>query len=860
MTKVNSKKVKLNNNGSTFAMTIITIVFISILASVILAAAAGNVVMKQIDYNSKNAFYTAESVVDEIKTGIGKDSMSAMAGSYETVLTNLIKTHETYGYDYMISNDEANALLQQKFMENMTNKVTNNKISFIDDVTEKLDIDITSNPQAMTGAKAYVEAFVNKIEADAEGNQNKYAIIKNIGGVTIIKDSGGITNTIIIDDVVINYKEAKSKDTYFANVTVDLHIEYPNMIVDFSTTERLDTFKTFALVADQNVKIDGSNNDANVSVNAGIYAGADIAVSSGAGTGSLSVGNFVDADGNVTNSNVVARNNLTLTGSESSDADVGRKAKVSLASTYLWVRNIETKVRPGNLNKDITAGVELTIGADCKSFVQDDLNVHGKNSVVSIGGEYYGYSYDGVAAGNDHLQSSAIIVNGAGSTLNLGSETDEAMKLSRLVIGGHSYISYKNGDITDFMTGETLSFKADQEIYLVPTKYIGINYENAVSNPMPLAVWDAIKRAHTESRENDDVNNILTIQDNVTSLDMTNFFAVTDGLLNAENPYTEKQIGSMMYLYLNFKDRASAAKYIERIIANANGDTADVRELHAKLEELTKEQLGQGVTTPGAVNIAADTMYTSGVLMETNGNDLSFTYGGNLGADASDPGLVELSKNGIDYKNRYTIMTTLLCPLSFNGTDGNRYVVDNIEQALIDLKNGFTITDPSVLTATATENIVDWTMVSRKPYNSVGEKELLGHSYSTLKLTKVAINSNYTVPADITGGIIIANGNVTLDHNFTGIIIASGEIIISGNATITTNEKMVESLITWEYKFNESDAVAEKALRPIPFKNYFDAYKSVGADGSEEVKIESLEYDDMISINNWRKYDDSTGA
>ena len=66
---------------------------------------------------------------------------------------------------------------------------------------------------------------------------------------------------------------------------------------------------------------------------------------------------------------------------------------------------------------------------------------------------------------------------------------------------------------------------------------------------------------------------------------------------------------------------------------------------------------------------------------------------------------------------------------------------------------------------------------------------------------------------------------------------------------------MIESLMTFEYDFTDGSAKED-----IPFKNYFYAYKSSGDEGSEEIKIESLGYDDIVGITNWRKYDDSASA
>ena len=91
--------------------------------------------------------------------------------------------------------------------------------------------------------------------------------------------------------------------------------------------------------------------------------------------------------------------------------------------------------------------------------------------------------------------------------------------------------------------------------------------------------------------------------------------------------------------------------------------------------------------------------------------------------------------------------------------------------------------------------------------------------------------------------MIIATGNVRLNHDFHGLIIAGGNIEIVGDAKLTTNTDFVERLIT-----EDPD-----------FRKYFKAYKSVGTDedSREEIKIENVDYKDLVKFNNWRKYEDN---
>jgi hypothetical protein len=114
------------------------------------------------------------------------------------------------------------------------------------------------------------------------------------------------------------------------------------------------------------------------------------------------------------------------------------------------------------------------------------------------------------------------------------------------------------------------------------------------------------------------------------------------------------------------------------------------------------------------------------------------------------------------------------------------------------------------------------------------------------KLNKILQNHFY--------GVKRCNGNVTLNNDFYGLIIAGGNIDIRNDAVIYTNPNMVEEFIMGKEMFEDEEVEAED----VPFKQYFIAYKSsaVEEDSREEVKIESINYKDLVNFNNWRKYED----
>ena len=117
------------------------------------------------------------------------------------------------------------------------------------------------------------------------------------------------------------------------------------------------------------------------------------------------------------------------------------------------------------------------------------------------------------------------------------------------------------------------------------------------------------------------------------------------------------------------------------------------------------------------------------------------------------------------------------------------------------------------------------------------------------------VTKNVDVDPEIYGGIIVTTKNITLNSDFHGLLIAGGDIILNGdNITVTTNANMVEDFILGREQFED-----ETIEMTYPFKQYFKAYKmgSVEEGSSEEVKIENVDYKDLVNFENWRKYEEN---
>ena len=287
------------------------------------------------------------------------------------------------------------------------------------------------------------------------------------------------------------------------SITTDISIYPPEDALNFlgSTTDLENVF-TYAMVADYGIEVSGgSTTDVRVAGN--VYAASDmrnngIYKASIDGTGKLT-GSQPGGDGKTSasaysgifvtdagtslnlqsdilsiNGSIAANNGASINGNRKSDDS----SQTTMAN--LWADNIATLG---------TSGSSIYMQAQCS--LSDDLELNSDKSEVTLAGHYYGYNYaaeeeystavSGEAtvknqissvAGKTHTNSSAIMINGEDSKLDLS-------KLRIMGVNGRSYIdllaendasgdasAVKNTDV-DIKTAESISSKGTQLVYRV---------------------------------------------------------------------------------------------------------------------------------------------------------------------------------------------------------------------------------------------------------------------------------------------------------------------------------------------------------------------------------------------------------
>lgn len=444
----------------------------------------------------------------------------------------------------------------------------------------------------------------------------------------------------------------------------------------------------------------------------------------------------------------------------------------------LWVKDIVLKANASE-GSTLSTGFEMNENA----YVANDLDIEDNNAVVSISGKYYGYSYneentkETVTARSDH--SSAILINGLNTTL----KTDG---LDKLILAGRTFVSRSEKDgssrISDIMMGESLAVKSNQLAYLLPDKYIAVGHNPVV-----------------------DGEDMTIYKEELLASDIGSY-------LDPMEPYTANYNNEGMYafFYLKFKDEKNANQYFK---AYYSGNTEEVGESLSNKEQLDEKAQSYIATTDDTGMKLSPSLYliAGNIIHNYYAADGSSIQSDNYYDNSGEP-KVELLEDGRKIGQDYVAKQLTL--LTSGGTGSMRYLT----------------TDPNAAApALVADRIIDFSKVTAdmtKPETAEETAALGGKIYVTA--------GDYVVNGTITKGLIIAGGNVEVQNDFTGLILAKGKVTTTrSNLKLTADMVLVGNLLDYAKKDDDLARI-------------FYAWN-----GAE--KQNSIDMTECISYQNWEK-------
>ena len=400
-----------DDRGASLLAVLILMVVVSAIAVVITKITIVNIQMKEVERGTKKNFYSADAIMDDLRTGAREQAETALENAYADVLQHYV--------DYTSGGKNAQDVFKQNYMNGL----------------ESYFADPMKTPVDTTNEQGNVVYRVAGYDADKvkgcilDGTQQGCFVAPADPKYEI--DYG--TGTFTLKDVRVVYKDAQDYET---TITTDLVFSTPDM--NFSGQSQVQEFMKYALIADDQINVNASN----VTVDGSVYAGAGGIVASGNGTGELK-GRMILTRGDIV-------------------ADMGSALKVGDGNSSIWAENLMT-----------TGKSAATLDVNGNMYVADDLALNAKESKVTLQGNYYGYNFQknygaGDTVATDADFSSAIMINGKSSSLNI-------QNLKYLLLAGRTYISRgNNSSNTDIQMGESIAARTNQLAYYVPERYVKV--------------------------------------------------------------------------------------------------------------------------------------------------------------------------------------------------------------------------------------------------------------------------------------------------------------------------------------------------------------------------------------------------
>lgn len=469
-----------DNRGASLIAVVVALVFVVTMGAIITEITTTNIRLRDIELSENKNFYNAETIMNELKSGMSEAAAIKMQEAYRDLLSYYPELTSYYGAlvkgdteDYFPEfrqdmRDEFKQEVQAKFNRIYADNLA---VYFQGDISgdgkpNLEDKAVNEEDLVVYGAGKYDPEIVMNLMTemlgvtgtpDPDDNNKRIFHLDDDSQVTlnINKDNAIFTidyekGLFALKNLKIEFLDNRSYETW---ISTDLVFDAPVFQFDDGVSE---SFMDYALIADDKIDLmPNSQSD----VNGSVYAGAGGIESNGA---------RADFSGD----NIVTRGNIVVY--DSSNLTFGQNSEFT-ETTHIWAQNVITEKKSG------TTDPNPTLIMDGEINIEDDLALNSKNSNVTLKGFYNGYNFrenyseEGLGIANskypatDSVFSSAIMINGENCNLDLSG-------LERLFIAGRTFISRGKklgaNNNKDILMGDSLSVRADQLAYLVSESYL----------------------------------------------------------------------------------------------------------------------------------------------------------------------------------------------------------------------------------------------------------------------------------------------------------------------------------------------------------------------------------------------------
>lgn len=776
---------KRRNSGSSIVIVIIAMAMIGILATTLLWMSYVNYKIKVNDIRNKNSFYSAETVMEQIVAGLQKETSDSVAVAYQEVLSNWeALENETNRYSTFAS------VYLDTLVKHLRNSEKGDGYYNRDILMNYVDTEIWKNVN-QTAWKNGTD------EADAE----KEPVMELVNG-----------NSLILHNVFVSYVDGDR----LSIVSTDLCLDAPEIV--FTRSGSVDDLYDYLLIGNQGISL--TKGSGQVTGDGSIYAGIDEATGKGGITinpaSSLAINN---------GRYVISKGEIDVIGPGA--GFIVRDAKETGSSVYAK-------------SLDLQSGM---ISLDSKTYIANDLTLSGNGSKATLTKEYYGYGTSTETGLEDRTtdqeNSSAIIINGQNSTVNLSG-------VNTLMLAGRAYIGTnttkkeldQNTEKNEkaVLMGESITVKGGQIAYLVPTECLGVYSGETLIGQNPLTQDQATKmqaykdQYGEEFREVDFTRPVGRLGgETLASFGVENMDHIRKVSTQYVGGGTESK--SLTYYYL-VMDADDAARYYQTYYQQDNNK--EMIDNYFKKYATGGILLGDYTSKQNSYTIlgnalVSDALSQSGVSLFTSADtttDRTLTP-------------AEVFQKSEEIANVYKGLTT---NLSEDGASASP--LQNVFESVIKKEITMKQEDGSE----QKEPIQKYLMDNGGTMEFTTEDGLKG----------IITTGNYTL-SSATGGasnvrLIISLGDIMIDRNFTGLAIAKGTITIDG-ATGKGAASLKRNKMELYKVLNTTTGEEGAATTPMAF---FVNGETGLADGVQEAPTDdagnlNIDYTEIVRYMNWEK-------
>ncbi|MBO5089238.1 MAG: hypothetical protein J6C01_11220 [Lachnospiraceae bacterium] len=980
--KILKKKKKHHNQGNTYIMVVATLSFLAVLVAAMLVAVALCYRLKAYDINARDNFYYLEQAMDEIYAGVGADAMRHLNTAYDDTLEVLVY-YDTKKQSYITMKDEeANVILKNTFMNLVQTDPNYADVTTVENHLKSF----LSNPYSASKPEGIMLAIENVNKGSTDRLDITNLVLKREAKYSTINTRKKADGTVA------------AGDTFVQTITTDLVIGKPEFNVNFNTIDsNLSALYDFAFVADQGIEIGNATTD--VTITGNIYAASDFynkkyndstdtdvdseyakvtsydasdsrfANSNGKNEKSMYSGLyingadvFISADKMIVPGSIAAMNSATLT--------VFGTGKSVDARTDIWADGIvlggySFLVDADDASKGLQ-GASMDIRAN--AYVYDDLEINADSSEFTMSGGYYGYNYASTdnrtytdtclmahgqrtfvskvdpqladatnVNGQAHYNSSAIIVNGQNSIVDLSNisdmyiagqsyiETSKSKKESKKELsadgsetannyivtnknnedenvtftqvdyretevdadGDKDYYTTNSSDVAnkkdttdlqDYRTGEAISIKSNQLAYrLIPSWAITDNGDELYLDLSNLANTEAGKFFKKYFKE---ISKIPVVKSYVSGKAYYFFdFSTADTEDLIDKDVMNTFIAEYAELFKVDETTGSSSGYEAGLMDITDYDQFKIKMLTFDRTTDTGAPDGKPVGTgETAYNTTTDGKFIGYNKIHSN-SAITVKYGNSFTIKAKSSNVAPL-KNAANKLNEYYNEQNEL-----TATDAGANVIKDVASYTDD-------TAATLATKLTTElqnkyQELKWTLTDKsRDAEAVSDS----HTMQEADITPInyyfkfnRITDSYSAKLDSGYKVWVSNGDVEVttdgftDGNVKGLVICKGDVTF--NKSVKSFEGLIVSgskvKITHTMNFNSNEEIIKTILRECDesqkhkgttkdyfkvcqlFRHYQSFYEESTNSGDAKTEsaksITAVQYEDVLSFNNWKK-------